>query len=654
MAIKPAVWVLGGLATLATAVGVWAQIPDSMLNKQIDQWRADRTHGRLVAVSDNQPLGNRYPIVAILGLNGSTDEDGPVESELMHMVGGILPDTATVYQEFRPEHEFAKETKVYGYWYNSNAGPETIATWLNALIENHPELSHRRFSVWCHSMGGKVTYCYWVQSRNRRLDAKVTAGTPFNGALLSDPVKTNEAIDAGFPKLIAIAAKKKATERKVDFSAPGLQWLRLGYQPMIQLLSQHPLDNSWTIMAGTTTPSRGVGKYIDLAIWLDRAMFAQSQDQDFKAYQVGAYVLEQGGILGGSDGVVGVDSALCTKFAGSATTVTLPAHNHSQMWWGNGGLELRREMLRPVIPYIVANQLPASSPFINGFDIWLPSTPVLDLPKNQIADLKTAELVWVSDGELVVAKSAGASAIKLTLGRGFTWPSWSGDDIVATWEHDGRSDVIVAKADTGEVIQLTEDGNSRLAVACDDDSMIAYKAHDLMVMDSSTGLARVLVQGPLVLTSPPVFVGNRLYFAVNNNGVDEVRWVNPKLNDRRLDQTARVGAVVTRPLKFGSAALAFNSQGELVLISPWWTGRSPLSNQVQSVIYELSGMGMPTIDLVDFASSTGDVYWVCGGNQICQLDLGLVAQSFGPNTPTVSGWEAVAKPLALGVQLDVK
>ena len=664
MTAKVGVWMLGGLAALATAVGVWAQIPDSMLNRRIDQARAEQAHGRLESVSDTRPLGGRYPIIAILGLNNSTDEDGPSAEELTRMIVKTLPDTAGIYSSWRPGHDFGQEVKVYGYWYNSNASPEVVAGWFNALVENHSELSQvkLRFSAWGHSMGGKVMYCYRIKTKDRRLDAKVPAGTPFLGALLADPQATDQAIDASYPTLIAKQAKQQAAKRQIDFTASGLQWLRLDYPPMLQLLERYPLDDSWTLIAGETTPSKpGLTKYIDLGIWLDRALLEQSQDQDFKAYQVGAYVLQQGGIKEGSDGVVGINSAACDGFSGDAEVIVLEDHNHSQMWWGNGGMELRRAMLRPVMPYIIAHQEAQLSRPEFDFDLWLPELPTLNLPKAQLIDLEQARLVWVEDGRLVVSGETVINPIALRLGGGrFEWPQWSGDDLVATWHHDGGLDIVRVRADTGQMVQITTDGKSRMVGAQDRDDgcMVAFESGDLMVMDVVSGLARVLVEGPLSLTSPPIFVGNRLYFAIDQSGVQEVRWVNPKLSHRSLQQTALVESVTTCPMRLGVAALALkevdNSDTELVLISPWWTGKVPVGRQVVSVADALQAIGMPPVTWVDVSSQSGTVYLVVGEDGICQLDPVLTLQSFSANIPTVDSWQKVAKPIATGWQLDVK
>jgi len=650
-------WTLGGLAILATAV--WAAVPDSMIQNQVfDRARALEAHGRLIAVSDQNPLGERYPILLVLGLNGSKDSDGPAEDELVKMAQPVISNWTMLYRLWT-KRELLSDVKVYGFWYNSDSADPQIAKWLDARVETEPELTEKnvKLSAVCHSKGGNVLFCYWVQTDSRKLDAKVTSGTPHIGTMMADRDAVERAVLKAFP-LLGKWLNKVMSSRGMNFNAAGVKWLLPNYPEMIALRKAHPLDSTWTLIGGRVQPSGGnvVSRNMNLGLLLDRIVLESGNSQDTKAYQVGALILEQGGVTGGSDGVVPLKSAGCEGYADDARIVHLSSdHNHSEMWWGNGGIELYAEMLKPIMPYITAKRQKLVPKQSQGFDIWLPQMPQLDFPVLDTSRLQTARIAWISDGHITVAGESANNPTELQLGGGeFEWPQWLGDDLVATWHHGGESDVVLLRASDGKLMNLTNNGTSGLAGTEDTGAMVTFVSDgNLMLLRSADELAKVLVWGSVRIDTPPVILGEKVYFAQATASGYDLRWVSTDAASVSIAYTILVEAGVSHPMKLGVALLALKSADEttqLVTISQWWSGA--LDQNIKSVLQTLRQDGVPNIDLVDFDSRSGATYLVVEGDQICQLDMGLVLQSFTQSVEVT--WDTLAPKLADGMQLDVK
>ena len=648
-------WKIGGLAILA-ATAVWASYgPDSILQNNIaDNLRAWQAHGRLVAVSDTEPLGERYPIILIFGLNSSSDADGPPEDEISRMANGVLSDWQSSYRNWTGR-EFVCDTKVYGFWYNSDAADSQIAQWLDARVETEPDLTKAgvRWSGVCHSKGGNVLFCYWVQTNNRKLDAKVTSATPHLGTIMADHAAIEQAIRRAFT-FLGKWLDKLLGDRGMNFDAPGIQWLLPNYPPMMALREKHSLDTSWTLVGGKVKPAGDgvISRNLALGWLLDRALLAGGNDQDVKAYQIGALIMQKAGVAE-SDGVVPLSSALCEGYAGKAQTILLASeHNHSQMWWGNSGMELHDAMLKPLMPYILAGRENTEIPHLT---MWLPEMPVITIPKIQTDRLERARLVWINeDGGISVADSQFANPCVLYLPDGkYSWPQWMGNDILATWSHCLGDDVILIS--DGRVTQLTNDGKSSLATG--EAGMVAFVSGGDLMLRTMDGATRVLVCGPLLMDYPPVIMGKKLYFSVSNPaGGADLRWVSTVVNDYPLARTRLVDNQVMHPMKIGQVLLAVrigsDDSAVTVVTGRWGALRATLTAGMKSLSQMLSDGQIPVPTLVDMDSRENWLYLVVG-DDIRQLDVATIAQTVvnGDGSMTLDQaavWRATA------TQFDVK
>jgi len=652
-------WKVGGVAALA-ATAVWAAVPDSMLqNGVVDPLRAWGAHGRLTAVSDQQPLGERYPVVVVLGRNDAKDPDGPPEDELISVIRDqVLPDWEYSYRLWTDE-EFVKAVKVYGFWYNSDAAPMRIGSWLRAKIEIDPELTQAgiRFSGAAHSMGGRVLFCYWVDTGNGKLDAKVTSATPFEGTPLADEAAAERACQAAFPILGRAMKQSIGKTLGIDFSAPGIQWMVPGHPAMTALLQSHPLDASWTLVGSKVEPIKGnaFARNVNVVLLLDRLFLEDGSDQDVLLYRLGALILEKAGVKGGSDGLVPLQSALCEHYAGNAQRIQLASdHNHAEMLRGNGGMELHDAMLKPVMPYILAHQQKALRN--QGFDLWLPEMPTIRLPIAQTGDaLRTARLVWTDEqGKTLIVASHwdNPQELQLPMGGTLAWPQWMGDDLIATWQHDAGTDIVLIQASDGRVVQLTNDGKSLLAAPNADGSLITLVDNGDLILRSAGGLAKVVVRGPLQLDSPPVFLGDKLYFAVKNSaGGADLRWVGLRAQGYRLSRTKLVERQVNHPMRIGSLLLAVRLGSEhttlTVVTGRWGTLRAELTTGTKLLNTAASTGQVILPTQVDMDNQDGSVYLITG-QDLRQLDLS------GLLTSGSLAIDAVAPRHAGGIWLDAK
>jgi hypothetical protein len=651
-------WVLGGAVVAAAAVG--ASVPnDSMIqNLFIDKSRPKQ--GQLIAVKDSLPLGEREGIILVLGLNDSQNPNGPSEEQLRFMTEGIMPELETDFGQWTDGEDFHQYAKVYGIWYNSNATAVEVGDWIDGLIESNPELTGKnvRFCMGTHSFGGPSVRCYEIKTDGRKIDHVSASAPPFVGALFADKDKTDQAITAGVPGLMGEIAKmaknQVATKRKIQFDALGMQWLRPGAPEMTALWREHPLDDSWTLLMGETEPVSGkVETYLAVTTLIDRIFLESGQDQDPQAYRLGAYLIQASGKTCRSDGVVDEDSvAGDNACVGQATIVLLSQHNHSQMWWGNSGQELWREMLRPMMPYILARK--AKLKPSAHFDLWLPPTDFdLDLPTQDFGRLKLARMVWVNlDGRLVVADESADNPTELNLVGKFSWPQWMGDDLVVTWHHGGKSDIMLIPAD-GNTKLLTTDGMSGPAGVGDDGLVVWVSQGNVMVWRRAQAIAKVVAHGATVDT-PPVIFNGRVYLACQSVSGYELRSVQLSANDQLIATAKLEEAGLTQPMKVGVALLALKSDGDmtrLAVVSQWWTG--VLDKNIQNFVKLQYQENVPSLESIDFDDQSGAVYLVCGGSQIVQLNTGIVLQSLTQQV-AVDDWTTLAPQIATGVQLDVK
>ena len=145
----------GAAAVLAAAL-LWACIgPDSLLqNLLLDKLRARYAHGRLTAVSDQEPLGRRCPVLLVLGANTSEDPDGPGAGRARLYAGDLWRSLGAAYRA-RAGRELGADAKLYSFWYNSSADDCEIARSLNWLIEADPDLTraHVKIAAGGHSKG---------------------------------------------------------------------------------------------------------------------------------------------------------------------------------------------------------------------------------------------------------------------------------------------------------------------------------------------------------------------------------------------------------------------------------------------------------------------------------------------------------------------
>lgn len=646
-----------GLAAVVVAGAVWAAMPDSMIQNQvIDPMRAKSAHGRLVAISDSRPLNNRYPILLMFGRNSSADEDGPSESEIRRMGQAVLADWSSSYKLWTSGYDFADDTKVFGFWYNSDAADPQIAEWLERKWEAEPDLTRAkvRASVACHSKAGNILICDWTQYGGQRWDAKITSATPHLGTIMADDQEVAAAVERAFPRL-GKWLNQLLGNRGTHFDAPGVQWLLPNYPPLMELRRKRRLDASWTLIGGQVQPAGDgvMSRNLQLGWLLDRALLADGNDQDVKAYQVGALVMQKAGIAGGSDGVVPLSSALCEGHAGDARIVRLQSdHNHSQMWWGNGSMELHDAMLAPMMPHILAKRIgqPTQHP-----TMWLPELPTVDWSASSTVDLAAAQLVWSDDrGRLMVANSQFGDVHELSLPTGmWQWPQWAGDGVLASWSDGERSDVVMVNAD-GSCTQLTSDGQSTLAALDPAGLRIAFVQNDRLVLRMTGGSAKVLVKDSVVLDAPPVFMGEKLYFSTKTTGGWELRWVSTKIADYPLSKTKLVASSTNYPMRIGEALLAVevgSSDSELTLVTGrWGAWRAKLAIGVTALNSAVDVAQVPVPTLVVTDATLTNYYLVIDG-KIRQWDVAEMVNGLAAGGCTL---DQGAPMKAVGLWIDAK
>lgn len=644
---------LSGLAVLA-ATTVWASVvPDNIIqNNTVDKLQAIGAHGRFMELSDEKPLNDRHAVVMVLGMNASKDTDGPSEAESKTMTALFLANCQALYRE-QTGRELYADTKWYGYWYNSGFADPEVAKWLDAKIENNSDLTQagQKLSLVCHSKGGNVAFCYWVQTDGRKVDRVITLATPHIGSPLADKVKVKQVVWKVFPYLHDLWWK--FLEPRLPSDTAGTEWLKPNSK-LQTLHREHPLTRDWFLFGSTIQPlAKGLmSRNIGVAL-LGSSKLPFGANQDRPVYTLGARLIEECGCKRGSDGMVPLESAWCAGFAGDANTIMVENHDHSEMLQGNGGLDLHRKVLECLLPVILRH----NDPKLKSFDWFLPEVPLIDIPKAQTDGLKQARLVWVDeDGNIWVADDQFANPRKLYLPEGrYSWPQWMGDGIIATWWHQGGNDIVFISTD-GKVGQLTNGGISSLAAV--GNGKIAFLSNGNLVLRTTGGLAKVLVKGPLLVEYPPVFMGNKLYFAVANSlGGADLRWVSTEASDYPLAKTKLVESQVNHPIKVADdVLLAFKISGNnsviTVITGKWGVLRATLTAGMKELNKALREGHIPLPTLVDMDSQEKWLYVVIG-NDIRQLDLAAIAQTIASGEDSMT-LDQIAVWRASGTEFDAK
>ncbi|MFA5010096.1 MAG: hypothetical protein WC553_02615 [Patescibacteria group bacterium] len=662
-----------GLVAVAAVTAVWASVPDSMVqNSLVDGLKAWSAKGRWVELSDNQPLNGRKPVVVVLGLNGSTDVDGPTEEALKTTMALPLMTCQGVYRD-RTGRELYSDSKWYGYWYNSKFSDLQIAGWLEDKLESDPDLTSgkTKSEFVGHSKGGKVLRRYWGETGGRKTDAVLTLATPHMGCELADKATAEQGIGKAFPytgKILASLVSWMAGYLGIDFNAEGVKWLRVDYPPAMESYKEYSLTSDWYLLGGTIDVSDegSIQRNLDLLLAGDQ-LFTRATNagavQDAAYYRATGLALDRLG-AGPSDGIVSLDSALSRDskhfrgYAEDANTIVIPMHNHSEMLQDNGGTELWMTVMDILIPRI----LPPQSK-VDNFDLWLPELPDdIKLPSySSGTTLADARLVFANQqGEIWVRSDSQESLTQLRLGSGqFSWPQWLNNDLILTRAQTGRSDIIAVQSDDGRVVQLTIDGKSSLAGVSDDGKWIAFVSDGNLMLRDKAGMAKILVTGPMELDSPPVLIGEQVYFAIKQGSGYSLYSVNVADKEVPLEATKSVAVGVSQPMKIGTGLLALKPVGDktqLVVVSVFGLG---LFNQkLNSVLEVFDQSTIPSISAMDIDSRGLGQSWadfnvyLVSGDQIRRLKMDLVAQSQSQLVKVT--WETLAPPVAPGIQLDVK
>ncbi len=643
-------WKAVGVALL-TATAVWASVgPDSLLQNSIgDDLRAWKAKGRWVELSDSQPLGNRYPVVLVLGMNGSGEIDGPSEDDFRRMTNSLLSNCQAIYLE-ECGKELYNQTKWYGYWYNSGFGDSNIAGWLDAKIENDPDLTKagQKLSLVCHSKGGNVAYCYWVRTSGRKVDRVITLSTPHLGSSLVDKAKVKKAVQKLFPYFHKVWWK--FLEPRLPPDSEGTRWLRTDCAEMRDLHSKHSLTKDW-LLVGSKIPSLSqslMGRNIGIA-FLASSKLPFGANQDRPVYTLGARLIEDL-VYEGSDGMVPLSSAWCEGYAGDASTLLVANHDHAEMLQGNGSLEVHRAVIDWLFPRI----LQKTEPKIGRFDLWLPDVPVTNIPQTQADGLDQARLAWINeDGGISVADSQFANPRKLYLPEGlYSWPQWMDDKLLATWNHAGGSDIVLISGN--KVVQLTRNGKSSLSSV--GEGLIVFVSDGDLVLRTNGGLSRVLVRGPISVQYPPVVLGGKVYFSTTNSSGGDLRWVSLEANGCSLTKTRLVDTRTLCPIKIGSVLLAIRAEADQSTVSvvtgQWGTLRMSLMAGTKALNEVLSDGQIPMPTLVGMDSQESWLYLAIGGD-IRQLDLAEIVSAIARGDESID-FDRAAIWRAKGTQFDVK
>jgi len=388
------------------------------------------------------------------------------------------------------------------------------------------------------------------------------------------------------------------------------------------MFASKPLTGDWYLAGGTidVSDANAITRGLDVGLTFDRwftSTTGSGAQQDDGYYRFMALALSKAGYPL-TDAVVPLGSALDGK-QGEAHYFVLPEHNHLQMLNGNGGTELHELMVRCLIPRILAHR----DKRLKSFDVSLPEMPVVLLfPTDQSKLIAKAQVVGLDDQQQVVVVDDGKlQSLQLPAGE-YDWPQWwGGNQLIASWYHDGVSDIVVVR-DNQQIVNITNNGESDFPAIQADGMLATFLSEGNLIVRSVGGMAQVVVQGPVKLVAPPIFLGDKIYFLHQQaDGRFELRWVQAYKKAVPLASTKLVADNVVSWTKIGSGLLAFQETANGLKPIPVVSGFSAvLDVDVALGVKALHSIqGLPKVSEIAVAGD-GTIY-VGWGIQLHQLDM---------------------------------
>ena len=669
------------VAALAIGGAAWAAIvpPDSIYHNRVTDVKAAKlAHGELVAL-DQQSLGSREAWIFLHGLQYELQDNlGPSPEVVRRLFAGCETSFPALYEAARKE-KFDSRVKIYEFRYNTAMNDWSVGLDLHRVIEGTTELTGARVRIvlLCHSKGGRIGQSYQYHSNGRKLVRGLTLGSPHWGSDHADP----DRLTANFNKLYpGLAGKGFAAigKSRVDFDTDGMKWLQPNHPGTAELHRLSPLDERWVLYAGTVTPNKG--SIFSLAQLADGLWLGQDSAAVARVWcPIGAALIRAGGDTSGCDGLVSRNSAWGISpdgkdWAPAATKRLKVGYNHHEILAGKGGeTEYFDQLLWDLVTFPPNT---AEAKEFGKFDFQLPEIELFSLPDGSGADLVQARRVWTKRGELWVSSDkietdgaiVGEQRVDLDLGE-FSWPSWLGNNLVATCSTSKGADIVLIRED-GRVVWLTNNGISQLAQA-GDSGEIALLVDSQLCVRSTAGLTRVVISDRLNLASPPAIWGDKIYFACRADGGQwNTYWVSGKASHYRLAQAKLAVSNASQPVRvespWGNLLVVTKHEGSttklvVILDQRWGASRAVVNRTLTELESRLVTAGLTGVEQVQFDQQVGAGYVVHQGwirqfdpNGIAGALPGIIQEIVQGQVPSDPGVETWLPAIAEGTQLDIK
>lgn len=671
-------WIVVGFIVIGAVATGWATVGSDSIyqNAIVDKRVAVGAKGRLVSL-DDEPLNGREAWIYAHGLQSEhQDEHGISIALAKALFAGCIVNFPILYEEVRKGEKLEDRVKGHVFTYDSTRDVLDIGRDFHVLVEGNSELTKANVPIviLAHSKSGNVVQAYQLSSNGRKLVRVVTLDSPHRGTLIADPSMLREA----FVKLYPTVGEGLANlaESRVDFDSLGMKWLRPNNRMLLDLHNESPLDEKWILYGGTVESRKGsVWTLVELADAL--LLKGDSADVSARWSPAGAALIEAGGDISGSDGLVSLNSAWAVGLTNGAQTRLMVDYNHHEILHGKGGeLDLYRQILWDLVTF---PPLSNPEPTFGDMDFQLPSLELFELSESKRIDFSKSNRVWITGGQISVSAdevegnniNPGSSHLDIGMGE-FSWPMWCQGNILTTWVLNGVSDIVLIRVN-GEVSQLTTDGQSELASSNDDGSLTVYISGGRLLVRSCDGLTRIVISEQLNISTPPVVWGNKIYFAHQNSvGVYNLYWVNKDAQHYALDDAKLIAQSTCHPVKiqspWGDILVAIRIVGDnveltAVLDNRLGAGRQTFNGLIENLDSYLQELNLSVQAQVAMDSQTGYLYIEHNG-EIRQFDASKLMSKFGVWVQEISDGggatvyrsdiDEILPIIAVGVQLDVK
>lgn len=442
--------------------------------------------------------------------------------------------------------------------YDTSKGADDLARQFMLLMSKDKFLSDVGIRyVWlAHSYGGLIGN--EVDLLDSRQLGSLNAGSSWNGTWLVDKEAVDKAVKDIYTD-IGESIISWSQNSKVDFGTESIKWMLPDSTRRKNSLARSDFANKFFYVG--EFPPAGMNAWfrnVNLAGLFDSFLWQDVEMQNKQAYALGARLIMQISDEP-SDGVVAMSSASADGYPVGNRVRLVGERNHSQVITGNQGDELLHRMMYADMMYLFLSDPKRNMP---KFDVLLPQMPTVDIPVGMVQRTEHSQMVFIHNDEICLADANGDDEVTFSFkGLKCSYPDFLDDRTLLFTGQSGNQYDIYTVGDGVQVMRLTYNGDSQMAVPTRF-GMVVWSDKKL-IYRSLGGATHTLVEDNVALTSPPIVLGEDVYFTHQSGaGKPALYLVGLRDAHRRLSDLEVIANTVHKPIRLGNAILTVDIEGK--------------------------------------------------------------------------------------------